>query len=204
MRTFQLQISVFLMVLSLVSQGAKPIQRPENDVLRISRFDIDVTPPVGTIMAYDAAISQSDLGLRARGIIFQGAGQPIVLCSFDWLGIGNEANEAFRSALAQAAGTTPDRVALHTVHQHDTPACDFGAEKILKDAGFNPGKYNSSFAREVLERLGSAIKNSLQNTIPVSHIGFGEAKVHQVASNRRILGPASLVRANRLSCVRAP
>ena len=39
--------------------------------------------------------------------------------------------------MAGAAGTTPARVALHTLHQHDAPDCDFSAEKILKDAGYN-------------------------------------------------------------------
>ena len=192
-------MAIILVFISLLSHGAKPLQEQDKNGIRISGFDIDITPPLGSLMAYDKAISHGDLGLRARGIILLGAGQPIVLCSFDWLGIGNEANEAIRLALAQAAGTTPERVALHTVHQHDTPACDFGAEKILKDAGFNPGKYDGSFAREVIERLGSAIKNALQNTIPVSYVGFGEAKVLEIASNRRILGTNGLVIANRLS-----
>src|SRR5436853_7571071 len=52
--------------------------------LRLSTFDIDVTPPIGTMLAYDRMANQWEMGLRARGIVLQGAGQPIVLGAFDW------------------------------------------------------------------------------------------------------------------------
>ena len=34
--------------------------------LRLAKFDVDVTPPVGTRMAYDPVTNTWDLGLRAR------------------------------------------------------------------------------------------------------------------------------------------
>ena len=97
--------------------------------LRAATFDMDVTPPIGSRMAYDPVTNSWDLGLRARGLVLLGAGPPIVLCAVDWIGIGNEGHDAFRRALADAADTIPSRVAVHTVHQHDAPACDFGAEQ---------------------------------------------------------------------------
>ena len=48
-----------------------------------------------------------ELGLRARGIVLLGAGEPIVLCAVDWIGIANEGHDLFREKLAIAAGTTP-------------------------------------------------------------------------------------------------
>src|SRR5438876_12226883 len=99
--------------------------------LRVAPFDIDATPPIRSMMAYDHVTNKWDLGLRARGIVLLGAGQPIVLCAVDWIGIANEAYDTFRAGLAQAAGTIPSRVALHCLHQHDAPDCDFSAEKIL-------------------------------------------------------------------------
>ncbi|MGH9362012.1 MAG: hypothetical protein ACRD2T_08850, partial [Thermoanaerobaculia bacterium] len=98
--------------------------------LRLAAFDIDATPPVGSFLAYDPAVGKWDLGLRARGIVLLGAGDPIVLCAVDWIGIANEGHEVFRAAIAGAAGTAPPRVAVHTLHQHDAPDCDFSAEKI--------------------------------------------------------------------------
>jgi hypothetical protein len=165
--------------------------------LRLARFDIDVTPPVGSRMAYDPVTNVWDLGLRARGIVLLGAGQPIVLCAVDWIGIANEGHDAFRRAVADGAGTTPKRVAVHTLHQHDAPDCDFGAEKILKEAGIEPLSYEGGFARDVIRRLERAVHESLDRAHPVTHLGLGAAPVHQVASNRRILGSDGKVRAVR-------
>src|SRR5688500_8235507 len=77
--------------------------------LRLATFDIDATPPIGSHLAYDPVTNKWDLGLRARGIILLGSGEPIVLCAIDWLGIANEGNDAFREAIARAAGTQPTR-----------------------------------------------------------------------------------------------
>ncbi|MDD4108654.1 MAG: hypothetical protein PHH93_08040 [Prolixibacteraceae bacterium] len=173
-----------------------------NDVLKISTFDVDATPPVGTNLAYQPMINKWDLGLRARGVVLQGSGLPIVLCSVDWICINNDSHDAFREALAEAAGTVPDRVAVHTVHQHDAPMSDFGAEKYLKDAGMDPMAYDGTFQREVIRRLEVAIRSALENPKTVTHIGLGQAEVYKVASNRRILGPDGKVRASRSSSCR--
>lgn len=172
--------------------------------LRIATFDVDATPPIGSHLAYDPVTNSWDLGLRARGIVLRGAGAPIVLGAVDWIGIGNEGHDAFRRALAEAAGTTPSRVAVHTVHQHDAPACDFGAEQILKEAGADPVCYEGTFAREVLRRLQVAVREALPREQPLTHLGLGEAPVREVASNRRLLGPDGRVRAVRFTTCRDP
>ena len=179
---------------------------PQTDVrgLRLARFDIDATPPIGSFMAYDPVTNSWDLGLRARGIVLLGAGQPIVLCALDWIGIANEGHDAFRDTLAQAAGTTRARVAVHALHQHDAPDCDFGAEAILRDAGLAPSNYDGTFPREVLRRLEVAVRDAVAVAEPVTHVGQGTAVVHQLASNRRILGPDGKVRAVRYTTCTDP
>jgi len=172
--------------------------------LRLVPFDVDATPPIGSRMAYDPVTNVWDLTLRARGIVLLGAGEPVVLCAVDWIGIANEGHDAFRHTLAKAAGTTPQRVAVHTVHQHDAPDCDFGAESLLKAAGADPLNYDGAFAREVLRRLEAAVRQGLAQAQPVSHVGLGEAPVFQVASNRRILGPDGKVRATRYTTCKDP
>ena len=167
--------------------------------VRLATFDIDATPPIGSLLTYNKEINQWDLGLRAKGVILIGSGQPIVLCSVDWIGIANEGQDIFRQALADAAGTTPSRVALHTVHQHDAPTCDFGAEKMLRDTGRDPMCFEGTFAREMVVRLTTAVKESLGHIQPVTHIGLGEAEVYKVASNRRIIGNDGLLKATRYS-----
>ncbi len=165
--------------------------------LSIATFDTDATPPVGSYMAYGKVINTWEMSLRARGIVLMGAGKPIVLCAVDWIGIANDSRDEFRSVLAAAAGTDPERVALHTVHQHDAPICDFGAEKYLKNAGLDPLSYESTFTRSVMYRLGDAIRESVKNARPFNQIGLGQAEVYKVASNRRILGADGRVRATR-------
>ena len=165
--------------------------------LSLAVFDVDATPPIGSMMAYDHVTNKWDLGLRARGIVLLGAGQPIVLCAVDWIGIANEGYDTFRAGLAQAAGTIPSRVALHVLHQHDAPDCDFSAEKILKEEGLEPRQFESSFQRQTLSGLERAIRQALPRAQPVTHLGLGEARVEKVASNRRIPGPDGKVRAVR-------
>jgi hypothetical protein len=165
--------------------------------LRLARFDIDATPPVGSHLAYDPVTNKWDLGLRARGIVLLGAELPIVLCAVDWLGIANEGHDAFREAIAQAAGTTRERVAVHALHQHDAPDCDFGAEKILKEAGMDARQFEGRHQREVLTNLAAAVRRSLEQAQPITHLGLGKAKVEKVASNRRIFGADGKVRATR-------
>jgi len=165
--------------------------------LRVATFDVDATPPVGSMMAYDSVTNRWDLGLRARGIVLLGADGPIVLCAVDWIGIANEGHDAFRAALARAGDTSPQRVAVHVLHQHDAPDCDFSAERILKDAGLNPRQYEGSFQRQVLANLATAVRESLPRAQPITHLGLGEARVERVASNRRILGPDGKVRDTR-------
>lgn len=191
-------------IVALAVNGQNSSAQQTREGLRISVFDIDATPPVGTMLAYNPEINTWDLGLRARGIVLQGSGLPIVLCSIDWLGIGNEGHDVFCKELAKAAGTTPDRVAVHTLHQHDAPACDFGAEKILLDAGLNPIKYEGTFQRQVLSILSEAVKNSLSKAQPFTAVGYGQAQVYKVASNRRIIDKNGLCTASRTSSCTDP
>lgn len=197
MKTHKFILSLFFACISTVSFYSVSGQGSVESGLGLSTFDIDVTPPVGSMLVYDRMINSWDMGLRAKGIVLLGAGDPIVLVAVDWIGIDGESHDAFRKALAEAAGTTPQRIALHTLHQHDAPCSNFGVERILKNAGLDPGCYESSFQLEVIDRLSDAVRVSLKNVSPVTHIGTGSAQVFQVASNRRILGEDGKVRATR-------
>jgi len=198
--------TVVFLALGTVLAADKPAapSAPESSGLSVATFDIDATPPIGSMMAYDPVTNKWDLGLRARGIVLEGAGRPIVLCAIDWIGIANEAHDEFCRGLASAAGTTPDRVAVHTLHQHDAPDCDFSAEKILKQANLEPRQFESSFQRQTLKALEQAVRESLPHRQPVTELGLGEARVEKVASNRRILGPDGKVRAVRYTSCKDP
>ncbi len=185
-------------LLGIARAAANPPTTPGAAVeLRLATFDVDATPPVGSMMAYDPVTNRWDLTLRARGVVLLGAGQPMVLCAVDWIGIANESYDAFRGAIALAAGTVPSRVALHTLHQHDAPDSDFSAEQILKNAGMEPRQFESRFQRQLLQELEQAIRVSLPRAQIITHYGCGEARVERVASNRRIYNADGKVRAVR-------
>jgi hypothetical protein len=155
--------------------------------VRIAPFDVDATPPMGSPMAYDPVKRLDEMSLRCRGIAILGGDKPIVLCAVDWIGIANEGHDAFRDKLAEAAGTTRDRVAVHALHQHDAPGCDFTAEKLIKDLGIEGySRFEGEFHRETIELAAAALRKAIEKPIPVSHYGYGEASVDQVASNRRV------------------
>lgn len=194
--------AVACLVCAMLSMSPVSAQEPEG--LRLAVFDVDATPPVGSQMAYDVVKNHWDMGLRARGVALLGAGNPIVLCAVDWIGIANGANDEFRAALAEAAGTSPDRVAVHVLHQHDAPACDFSAEEILRAHGHTPQRYEGAFARELMARLAEAVRASLPEAKPVTHVGVGAAEVREVASNRRIMGEDGKVRAMRFTTCADP
>jgi len=60
------------------------------------------------------------------------------------------------------------------------------------------------FVRRTIANAAAAAKKSLEQALPVSHLGIGEAKVEKVASNRRILGPDGRVAIARSSSYRIP
>jgi len=208
MRMFRVFLVLFglLAAVGNVSLATDAAATPDatNPSLRVATFDVDATPPIGSMMAYDPVTNHWDLGLRARGIVLLGAGEPIVLCAVDWIGIANGGHDAFRDELAKAAGTLPQRVAAHALHQHDSPDCDFSAEQILKEAGLDTRQFDGGFQRDLLSRLSGALRESLPRAQPITHLGLGKARVEKVASNRRILGPDGKVRDTRWTATTDP
>jgi len=174
--------------------------------LQIATFQVDATPPLGSSLCNGGVKPAKEIvtPLTARGIILLGPGQPVVLCAFDWVGIANESHDAFRAALAEGAGTTVERVTVHTLHQHDAPGSDFATERLLAEHGMAGVYSNPEFDREVMKRLTAGVKQSLAKAQKFTHIGLGAGKVEGVASNRRILGPNGRVAVMRLSSSKNP
>src|SRR5262245_39183443 len=197
MRLLTLSLVLTLASLSAVRAGDSP-DKPAPPAIKVATFDVDATPPIGSAMAYDPVRRLDELTLRCRGVVILGAGTAIVLCAVDWLGIANEGHDHFRESLAAAAGTTRDRVAVHTLHQHDAPGCDFTAERLVRDLGLKGfGRFDGGFHRAVIQRAAHAITGAIASAQPITHYGWGAAPVKEVASNRRILGPDGKVRAVR-------
>ena len=200
--TFLFCFSIFLFNNNLGVLASDLYPNTVQGQLKLAAFDVDATPPVGSSLTYDPMINSWDLGLRAKGIVILGAGEPIVMCSVDWIGIANDSQDEFKRIMAEAAGTIPSRVVVHAIHQHDAPTSDFGAENMLKTAGLSTLAFDGSYARDLIQRIGQAIRKSITNAVPFTHIGTGQAEVYKVASNRRILGPDGKVKHTRTSATK--
>lgn len=173
--------------------------------LLIAPFRLDVTPPVGHPLCggWIKPVVDCVDELEAIGFVLLGAGQPIVICAVDWTGILNEAHVAWRSAIAEAAGTTPDRVAVQCVHQHDAPFVCLHAEKLVAAQHDGLEVVQMEFFRDCLDRAKRAIKVAIPLARPVTHVAHGEARVENVASNRRVaIGPNGKVGKMRGSACR--
>jgi len=179
----------------------------ETPALSVATFQIDATPPLGSPLCngmVPPAVAVDD-PLSVRGIILLPAGQkPIVLVALDWVGVGNEGHDAWREAIAAAAGTTIDRVAIHALHQHDTPGGDFLTYQIAAEFGLADKLFNLEFAKQTIARAATATEKAIAHPQSVTHIGAGMAKVEKVASTRRCLGPDGKVKAVRFSMCESP
>jgi hypothetical protein len=173
--------------------------------LRIATFRADVTPPIGHPLCggwIKPAVAVDD-PLEAIGVILLGSDEPIVLCAVDWCGLRNDANRLWREAVAKAIGTPPERVAVHCVHPHNTPFADVEAEKFI-EAVHGPPSLDLHFFEEAVKRCAAAARVAPAKPRPFTHVGFGQARVEQVASNRRVLGSDGKVKYTRTSATRDP
>ncbi|HTU91322.1 MAG TPA: hypothetical protein VMF69_14675 [Gemmataceae bacterium] len=169
----------------------------------LTTFRSDATPPLGHPLCggWIEPVRGIDDRLRSLGIVLLGADAPVVLCAVDWCGLRNEANRAWRQALAQAANTTPERVAIHCVHPHNAPFADVEAERLLQTV-HGPPSLDLSFFDRVVQQSADALREALKKTMPFSHIRTGQARVEQVASNRRIIGADGKIRFTRYSATK--
>ena len=174
--------------------------------LRLATFRFDVTPPEGHSLCggWIRPVVAVDDPLEAMGYVLLGIGKPIVVCAVDWTGLANSAHIQWRKALADAAKTTIDRVAVQCVHQHNAPFACMDAQAIVQEQGDLPDIVNPVFFDRCLKNAGDAVTKSLKKTTPVTHIAHGEVRVEKVAANRRIIGLNGKLISQRGSSSRKP
>lgn len=173
------------------------------DELRLGLFRVDVSPPIGSPLAYDPCVEITD-PLWCRGFVLLGSGDPIVVAAFDWIGIANGSHRFARKRIADAVGTGVQRVSVHTLHQHDAPRCDFTSAQLLAHHGVRDVPYDVPWGREVLEKVAAAAADAVDSAVPFDAVGVGQAEVERVASNRRIQDQSGRVIATRYTACRDP
>lgn len=190
-------------VAGIVSCGTGCVARGRRGT-RLSFFSADVTVPTGHGMMGGAwrSVSVAD-SLEARGIVLADGHQPpVVFVSVDWCEIRNDAYRRWQVALAEAAGTAPERVMISTIHQHDAPVADLTAESLLRERGLSGTVCDPAFHEEAVGRVASALRASWAGARRVTEVGVGRARVERVASNRRYRMPDGSIRFDRTSATR--
>lgn len=186
--------TIWIVMIGILTVGFNAAAGP----LKVAPFSVDITPAVGAQLAYEKA-QRVDDRLYARGIAILSDQEPIVLCAVDHIGIANGGQDAWKKALAKAANTTPDRVAVHALHQHDAPRCDLTVEAMLKEVGLGGKTIDLKYVDRIIGEAAAALRDSKNHAQPVTHLGVGKAKVDRVASNRRVLGPDGKIKYVRWS-----
>src|SRR5580765_1516563 len=129
----------------------------------LSTFKVDVTPPLGHALCGGWIKPASKIGtpLYCIGIVLQGPDAPIVMAALDWTGVLNDAHSEFTKVIAKAAHTTPERVALHCVHQHNAPFVDLMAQKLVNEHKDLPASFDLKWFHEVQGKVAKAIQACL-------------------------------------------
>lgn len=167
----------------------------------IAPFSADITVPLGhrSMGILPVKTRTIDDPLEANGFVLLGLEQPIVLVALDWCEVRNGAYDQWRDAVAAAAATSRERVLVCSLHQHDAPVADSGAQALLDGVGLPGELYDTAYHAECIRRVARALSESLKSPRPVSHLGVGQANVEKVASNRRVVSPDGRVSWNRYS-----
>ena len=172
--------------------------------LKLATFRADVTPPAGSplcggLVKPVAGVTEP---LFALGIVILSNDKPVVLCAFDWCEIRAADHVRVRELLAKAAGTTPERVAVQSLHQHNAPLADRDATRIME-----PHKIavtDIEWTERAFADVARSIETAVKSTQPLTHLTIGQGRVEQVASNRRILGDNGKIAKMRLSSTKDP
>ena len=181
-----LRFAVWTVALYSIAGGQVIAQEVES---KLGHFKIDATIPLGhrcmgILPAKSKSISD---GLELHGFVLLGQEPPIVVVAIDWCEIRNQSYDTWRSRLAKVAGTQPERVLISSLHQHDAPVIDSGAQDLLDQVGLHNELYDRSFHEEVLTRAEHALSAAIEDAQPVTHVGYAQSVVSDVASNRRIV-----------------
>lgn len=199
-RSFQQSLAGAAAVASLAAVG----RGGPTGGYRLGTFQSDVTPPLGSPLCGGLVPDVAEVAdpLQALGIVLLGAGDPVVLCAVDWCEIRNQDHLYWREALARAAGTSADRVAVQSLHQHDAPIADTAAQGLLQGGQQALRVHDEAWFRRAVAVTAEAVGNALDKTHPLTHLAVGQAKVDRVASTRRVMGPDGRVLHVRTSATR--
>ena len=181
-------ITAGLITASALSISFVPTEQAvaDGEPARVATFSCDVTPPRGQPLFNGDPLETVAMPLLAKGVVIEAAGERSVICALDWCILSNGSHESMRKRIAAAVRSTPDRVALQTVHQHNAPVVDLDAQRLLAQQGDANAHLSPETVQAMEARLAATAAESLGRLVPFDRVGTGQALVERVASNRRV------------------
>jgi len=182
-RRFFLQVTT-MGAIALAIWG-QSIAKAENTNLKIVTFQVDVTPPVGAQLAY-VINEKIDTPIYVSGVVLDDGKTRAVWVSCDYIYICGESYNTWTKMIAKQAGTVPDNVFLHSVHQHDS--IRWAPEYNPKPGEDGPLVVNPEYCEKSLADVSEAIAKAVAG--PWQTVGkllTAETRLGGLAANRRLV-----------------
>lgn len=159
--------------------------------LDMATFRVEVTPPIGEgpCLGYMPRVEWIEHPLELRGVVLRTPKLTCVLAAIDFCGLCNSSDRRLREALADAAGTTPDQVALQSLHQHSAPVLDLDGAKLLFGPDSDRVAQHVAFTEAIATKATAAIGAAVRTWTPVRRIVASRAVAERLGANRRIPQP---------------
>ena len=151
------------------------------ETYKIAPFVIDITPPVGHMIAYGIN-EKVDSNIYVRGVVIDDSKTRIVIAAADVLYLAFSAYDKMVAAISGAAETAPGNVFLTAVHQHDSVAMKVPGE----DVSLVRQQLVPEYWERCLRDVSSGVKEAVSgNFTTAEHIATSSTKIDGLASNRR-------------------
>lgn len=165
--------------------------------LKIAPFLVDVTPPIGFALSY--GINQKvHSPIYIRGLAIDDGRTKVALMACDFLFVAGSVVSKWKNTIADAIGTAPENVFVHSIHQHDS-VCAYPELNSLVKKHFRQEIFPDSYFKKITADLDAAVKKSVKSWKKVKNIAVSEKRMSGLASNRRLLGRDGKVMAMRWS-----
>ncbi len=152
--------------------------------------ELDITPPIGTLMDGYSARNGPSIGVHDRLsaqllVIRSGNGGPgIIVVTLDLLGVGLAWTREVRATIAESIGIPADSILISCVHTHGGPAGISPAEAGLRAPA------DEALQEHLARQICGAAQWALRELRP-ARLSLGRAKVSDVGANRILPnGPA--------------
>jgi hypothetical protein len=178
--------------------GLNTTPQGQRTMLKVCTFQVDCTPPDGTMVGLDVGSSASGTRdpLYMRGVILEDNGARSIIAALDFCALLNGSYDEFRFALAGAVKADVNKTIIHCIHQHDAPLIDFQVSNYIEPENYYP----RSWFDAIMEKCSQAAVQASKKMSAVAKIGFAETRLHGFASNRRVIMPDGSIRMRFSRC----